>query len=176
MLPDRFGTERLILRPIEAADAGAIFSGYAQDAEVVRFLTFPPHRNLGDTESYIARCLATPASHARTYVLIGRVDRRLLGAFELRRPEPHRLDCGYVLARPWWGRGLMSEALTAVAEWAMAQPEIWRLGAVCDIENLASARVMEKAGLQREGILRRWILHPNIGTEPRDCCSYAITR
>src|SRR5437870_2945575 len=64
MLPDRFGTERLILRPIEAADAGAIFSGYAQDAEVVRFLTFPPHRNLGDTESYIARCLATPASRA----------------------------------------------------------------------------------------------------------------
>jgi RimJ/RimL family protein N-acetyltransferase len=94
----------------------------------------------------------------------------------LRRPEAHRLDCGYVLARPWWGHGLISEALTAVAEWAMAQPDIRRLGAVCDVENLASARVMEKAGLEREGILRRWILHPNISSEPRDCYSYAITR
>jgi len=176
MLPDRFGTERLILRPIESGDAGAIFAGYAQDPEVVRFLTFPPHRDRGDTETYIARCLATPPSRARTYVLIDRADRRLLGAFELRRPEPHRLDCGYVLARLWWRHGLMSEALTAVAEWAMAQPDIRRLGAVCDVENPASARVMEKAGLQREGILRRWILHPNISSEPRDCYSYAITR
>ena len=50
MLPDRFGTERLILRPIEAADAGAIFTGYAQDPEVVRFLTFRPHRDLGSLQ------------------------------------------------------------------------------------------------------------------------------
>jgi RimJ/RimL family protein N-acetyltransferase len=47
MLPDRFGTERLILRPIETGDAGAIFTGYAQDPDVVRFLTFPPHRDRG---------------------------------------------------------------------------------------------------------------------------------
>ena len=53
---------------------------------------------------------------------------------------------------------------------------IWRLGAVCDIDNRASARVMEKAGMQREGILRRWMLHPNISAEPRDCFSYATTR
>jgi ribosomal-protein-alanine N-acetyltransferase len=176
MLPERFATERLILRPIEAADAGAIFTGYARDPEVVRYLTFHPHRTLGDTETYIARCLATPASRARTYVLVGRAEGMLIGAFELRRPEPHRLDCGYVLARPCWGRGLMTEALTTVAEWAMAQREIWRLGAVCDIDNLASARVMEKAGLRQEGILRRWIMHPNISAEPRDCYSYAITR
>jgi ribosomal-protein-alanine N-acetyltransferase len=176
MLPDRFATERLILRPIEAGDAGAIFTGYAQDPDVVRYLTFRPHRDLGDTETYIARCLATPVSRACTYALIGREHGALLGAFELRWLEPHRLDCGYVLARPWWGRGLMTEALTAVAEWAMAQREIWRLGAVCDIDNLASARVMEKAGLRQEGILRRWIMHPNISAEPRDCLSYAITR
>ena len=52
----------------------------------------------------------------------------------------------------------------------------WRIGAVCDVENRASARVMEKAGLEREGILRRWIIHPNVGFEPRDCFSYAMVR
>src|ERR1700693_3186973 len=103
MLPDRFGTERLMLRPIETGDAGAIFTGYAQDPEVVRFLTFAPHRDRGDTETYIARCLATPPSRARTYVLIGRADRRLLGAFELRRPEAPRLRCGSGLAARLWG-------------------------------------------------------------------------
>jgi [ribosomal protein S5]-alanine N-acetyltransferase len=176
MLPDRFNTERLMLRPIEQGDAAAIFTGYAQDPEVVRFVSFRQHRSLADTDAYIARCLATPTSAARTYVLIERTGEALIGAFDLRRRDLHRLDCGYVMARSWWGRGLMTEALSAVAAWAMAQDAIWRLGAVCDIDNIASARVMEKAGLRREGLLRRWMLHPNISPEPRDCFSYAIVR
>jgi len=176
VLPDRLETERLILRPIARGDALAIFAGYAQDPEVVRYLSWRPHRRLAETESYIDRCLMAPGTRARTYALIGRADGRLLGAFELRGPEPHRLDCGYVLARPSWGRGLMTEALAAAARWAMDQSDIWRIGAVCDVDNFASARVMEKAGLAREGILRRWILHPNISPDPRDCFSYALAR
>ncbi|MBV8911854.1 MAG: GNAT family N-acetyltransferase, partial [Acetobacteraceae bacterium] len=50
------------------------------------------------------------------------------------------------------------------------------IGAVCDVENRASARVMEKAGLEREAILRRWLVHPNLGEAPRDCFSYAKVR
>jgi RimJ/RimL family protein N-acetyltransferase len=176
MLPDRLETERLILRPIARGDALAIFAGYAQDPEVVRYLIWRPHRRLIDTEAYIARCLAAPAVRSRTYALIDRIEMRLVGAFDLRRPEPHRIDCGYVLARPFWGRGLMTEALRAAAHWAMAEPEIWRIGAVCDAANIASARVMEKAGFAPEGVLRRWLVHPNIGPEPRDCLSYALIR
>jgi len=176
MLPDRFETTRLILRPIASQDATAIFTDYAQDPEVVRFLTWRPHQGLADTEAYIARCMAAQPDRSCTYTLIGRGDGRLLGAFELRRPEPHRLDCGYVLARAFWGRGLMTEALAEVTGWAMRQDAIWRIGAVCDEENRASSRVMEKAGLEREGVLRRWIIHPNVGFEPRDCFSYAMVR
>jgi RimJ/RimL family protein N-acetyltransferase len=176
MLPDRFETARLILRPIALQDAQAIFAGYAQDLEVVRFLIWRPHESIADTEAYISRCTAAPPDRSRTYALTGRADDRPLGAFELRRPEPHRLDCGYVLARDFWGRGLMTEALTQVALWAMRQTGIWRIGAGCDVENLASARVMEKAGLAREGILRRWIIHPNISSIPRDWLSYAKVR
>ena len=176
MLPDRFKTARLILRPIAPEDAPAIFTGYGQDPDVARFVTWRPHQDRADIAAYIARCVAAPAERSRTYALIGREAGRLLGAFDLRRPEPHRLDCGYVLARAEWGKGLMTEALSEVVRWAMQQHDIWRIGAVCDIENRASARVMEKAGLVREGILRRWILHPNISAEPRDCFSYARVR
>jgi len=176
MLPDRLETERLILRPIARGDALAIFAGYAQDPEVARYLIWRPHRRLTETEAYIGRCLAAASARSRTYALVGRTEGRLLGAFDLRRPEPHRIDCGYVLARPFWRRGLMTEALAAAARWALAEPEIWRIGAVCDTENLASARVMAKAGLAREGLLRRWLVHPNLGPEPRDCVSYALAR
>ena len=176
MLPDRFATARLILRPIARQDAPAIFAGYAQDLEVVRFVVWRPHQSLADTEAYVSRCLAAHPDRARTYAITRRADGRLLGAFALRRPESHRLDCGYVLARPFWGSGLMTEALTQVTLWAMRQNGIWRIGAGCDVENLASARLMEKAGLAKEGILRRWIIHPNISSEPRDWLSYARVR
>jgi [ribosomal protein S5]-alanine N-acetyltransferase len=175
-LPNKFETPRLVLRPIAAGDAPAIYAGYAQDAEVVRYLIWQPHRNISETEAYIADCLSAAAERECTYALTGRGDGSLLGAFALRRGPVHRLDCGYVLARAHWGQGLMSEALAAVADWAMAQPDIWRIGAVCDIDNRASARVMEKAGMRREGVLARWLIHPNIGPEPRDCYSYARVR
>lgn len=176
MFPDEFSAEHLLLRPIAPDDASAIFAGYAQDPEVLRHLSFRPHRDLADTEAYIARCLATPANTARTYVLVERADGGLIGSFQLRRRDVHRLDCGFVLARPRWGRGLMTEALSVVGNWAMAQDAIWRLGAVCDVDNLASARILEKAGMRREGVLLRWMMHPNISAEPRDCFSYAIVR
>jgi Acetyltransferase (GNAT) domain len=70
----------------------------------------------------------------------------------------------------------MTEVLAEVVNWALRQPSAFRIGAVCDVENIGSARVMEKAGLVREGLLRRWLIHPNVGNEPRDCFSYARVR
>ena len=71
---------------------------------------------------------------------------------------------------------MMTEALSEVPAWALRQPEIFRVGAVCDINNVGSARVLEKSGFAREGVLRRWLVHPNITDEPRDCYSYARVR
>ena len=176
MLPDGFLTARLILRPISPADAAPIFDTYAQDPDVTRFLTWRPHRTLAETEAYVTRCLATPSHLSRTYVLVGRQDKTIRGAFDLRQPEPYRLGYGYVLARPWWGQGLMTEALAEVARWALNREDIWRIGDVCDVENLASARVMEKAGMTPDGLLRRWTMHPNVSDEPRDCFSFAKVR
>ena len=176
MLPETFETARLILRPITRWDAASIFDSYAQDEAVTRFLIWRPHSSRSETRAYIDRCIATPQTVERTYILLGREDQVVRGAFALRQPAEHRLDCGYVLARRWWGQGLMTEALTRVADWALHQPSVFRIGAVCDIDNIASARVLEKAGFIREGLLRRWLLHPNISDEPRDCYSYARVR
>jgi len=70
----------------------------------------------------------------------------------------------------------MTEALAEVARWALNREDIWRIGDVCDVENLASARVMEKAGMTPDGLLRRWTMHPNVSDEPRDCFSFAKVR
>jgi RimJ/RimL family protein N-acetyltransferase len=70
----------------------------------------------------------------------------------------------------------MAEALKFAVDWALAQPEVFRAYAFCDTKNLNSARVMEKAGMLREGILHRWQVCPNIGCEPRDCIFCAKVR
>jgi ribosomal-protein-alanine N-acetyltransferase len=176
MLPDGFETSRLILRPIAPADSGAIFDTYAQDTEVTRFLTWRPHVTSENTDAYIAHCIAMSPDTARTYVLVGRDGHDVRGAFDLRRTAPHRLAFGYVLARRWWGQGLMTEALTQIVSWALRQDGVFRVDSVCDVENVGSMRVMEKSGLMREGLLRRWLIHPNVSDEPRDCFCYASVR
>jgi [ribosomal protein S5]-alanine N-acetyltransferase len=121
----------------------------------------------------LSACLA--ATDSRTYAITDRKG-ALIGALDLRRQAPWRMGFGYVLGRSAWGRGLMTEALTEVVGWALAQPGIWRIGDLVDCENMASVRVMEKAGLQREGLLRRFGVHPNISEEPRDCYIYGKVR
>ncbi len=156
------------------ADVRPIYDGYAQDPEVSRYLIWRPHQSVGQTEAYVKASLA--ATTYRTYALVQLADGEVIGAFDLRQTSPTCLGYGYLLARAFWGHGLMTEALTEVVDWALRQPPIWRIGDVCDVENVASARVMERAGLKCEGILRRWAVHPNLDEAPRDCFSYAKVR
>ncbi len=83
---------------------------------------------------------------------------------------------GFVVARLQWGRGYTTEAARPIIEWALAQPEVYRVSTVCDTENRASARVLEKIGMQLEGTLRRRDVHPNISAAPRDCLCYAAVK
>jgi RimJ/RimL family protein N-acetyltransferase len=86
------------------------------------------------------------------------------------------VNIGYVLARPFWGKGYMVEALQALIQWAMDQSDIYRVWAICDVSNISSTRVMEKSGMQKEGILRRWVKLPRFGDKPRDCFCYSIVK
>lgn len=70
----------------------------------------------------------------------------------------------------------MPEAPQAIIDWAFQQPTIYRVYATTDVENLASQRVLEKVGMQCEGTLRKYIIHPNISDIPRDSYMFAITK
>src|SRR5262245_6563227 len=161
-------TERLRLRPPGIEDTAAIFDQYAQDAEVTKYLTWHPHYDIEETQHFLRRCLSGwEQAAAFPWVICRKSDGRLIGMVEI-RPGGHKPDLGYVLAREFWGNGYAPEAVKAIVEWALAQADVWRVWAVCDVDNRASARVLEKVGMQRDGVLRRWIIHPNISAEPRD--------
>lgn len=175
--PALIETPHLVLRLPALTDAPAIYETYARDPEVTRYLIWRPHRSRADTEEFLRAHLARAATGSEefSWVLTLKENSQLVGMIAL-HPGAYRVGIGYVLGRAYWGRGLMTEAARALVDLALAQPDIFRVWAVCDVENLASARVMEKAGLTREGVLRRWSLHPNVSQEPRDCLCYAKVR
>ena len=106
---------------------------------------------------------------------ITRTDEELIGCIAA-RPKDNEIEIGYVLARKFWGQGLMPEASAAIVEWAFTEPAVSRVTALCDVENTASARALEKAGFHREALLERRSILPNISDEPRDCYQYAKNR
>lgn len=99
----------------------------------------------------------------------------LVAMFEA-RSNGSRVSYGYVVRMSSWGKGCASEVMRWLVRHALSHPAIFRAEAFCDIENAASARVMEKAGMACEGILRRYLRHPNISDDPRDCLVYAKVR
>ena len=174
--PKILKTERLRLRKAKLADAEAIFRQYAQDPEVTRYVSWRAHRNLEETREYVQMCLlAWDVGKAFHWVIESAEDKQVMGMI-IARVNAEKWELGYVLARTYWRQGYMTEALTAIIAWALKQKEIHRVWAVCDVDNKASARVMEKIGMEREGILKRWSLHPNLSAEPRDSFCYAITK
>ena len=70
----------------------------------------------------------------------------------------------------------MTEAIESFIKKIFKIKSIQRVWAVCDVENMASKRVMEKAGMKYEGLLKSWLVHPNMGPKPRDCYCLSIVK
>jgi RimJ/RimL family protein N-acetyltransferase len=175
--PEKIYTKRLLLRKPMMEDASPIYELYAQDLEVTRYLTFEPHQSINDTKTFLKRCLNNWKKNLSfPWTIIRQTDKQLLGMIEIVNIEQSGIQLGYVLAKPFWGNGYMTESLKMVIDWSLTQNDIYRVWAICDLENTASARVMEKAGMQKEGILRRWARLPNFGEKPRDCFCYSTVK
>jgi RimJ/RimL family protein N-acetyltransferase len=174
--PEIIETQRLMLRQPVMTDVEAIFTGYAQDAEVAKYLIWRPHENVEETRDFVRRCIsAWEERSSYPWIIKRKEDGRLIGMIE-GRIEGFGMNIGYVLARADWGRGYVPEAARAVIDWGLSQNGIFRIWALCDVDNFASARVMEKIGMQREGILRRCVIHPNVSDDPRDVYCYSIVK
>jgi len=84
-------------------------------------------------------------------------DRELIGTIGLSLGHDvyrHSAEVGYWLAEPFWGRGLATQALRAISEWGFASFGLLRIYAYVFVENVASKRVLEKAGYEFEGRMR----------------------
>ncbi|MEM9387451.1 MAG: GNAT family N-acetyltransferase [Pseudomonadota bacterium] len=145
----RIETERLILRGLENRDTDAFCEMMAND-EVARFIT-PQGKGIGRGDAW--RSMATVVGHwaLRGYGFFA-VEEKATGQFVGRvgpwQPEGWpALECGWTIARPYWGKGYASEAAIAGVRWIFAQqPELTRIISVIDPGNEASKAVARKIG------------------------------
>lgn len=175
--PETLHSERLLLQPPRREDAPEALAAYANDPEVTRYLTWPPYTDVEPLAKFLQQRADDWVNETGHYGYMIRLIQsgELIGSIGLRRDGAQAI-VGYVLGRRFWSQGYMTEALRTLLAWTDTQPDLFRTWAFCDVDNPASARVMEKAGMVREGILRRWHVAPNISREPRDCIVCARVR
>lgn len=171
----RIETARLLLRPLTLDDAADVFE-YARDDEVTRFMTWNTHQSIADSIAYLNSVLARYESNSPTpWGVILRATNRVIGGsgFVTIDEKDLRAEIGYVFARAYWGQGYATEAATAITQFAFGDLGFNRVEALCQVANVASARVMEKVGMSFEGILRQYSLDKD---KFRDLKIYSILK
>lgn len=150
-------TERLVLRDFDLADWQAL-DAILSDPLVTRSM----HFTTWDEEqrrTWLAQLAQEPLDPQRVaynWALTLRSDGLLIGWLGIGDPmhpaEAGTRECGYALARRFWGHGYMPEALRAVIAYEFSVLGTRRIMATCQLQNPASARVMQKSGMQYEGM------------------------
>ena len=153
----RIETDRLILRRFRLDDAEDMYANWASDPEVTRFLTWPTHSDVDVSKAVLADWIPKykdggffnwAMEYKDTGKVIGNISVvRLIESIDA-------AEMGYCMSQAYWGQGLMPEALRAVMDYLFDVVGLNRVAACHDANNPKSGRVMDKAGMKLEGILR----------------------
>ena len=170
-----FETNRLQLRPINVKDLDFMFENWTQELDIAKYMTWKPHQTKNETEQFIISCIEGWKNNSYTWIIEAKNTKEIMGSFAARK-DVYKLDIGYLLLKKYWGNGYMTEVIKSFIQKSFEIEGIYRVWAVCDSENGASKRVMEKSGMNYEGLLKSWLIHPNMGNEPRDCHCLSIVK
>jgi RimJ/RimL family protein N-acetyltransferase len=143
--PESIATARLVLRRGKPADADAVYE-YGSDPDVARYMDWRAHASAADATAILEDAARRwDSGEEYSWASTAKPDDRRIGSVSC-RVRGHSVDLGYVLSRDYWGRGYATEATRAIVEWVRSLEGVYRLWATCDVENTASARVLERSG------------------------------
>lgn len=154
----RLETERLILRRFEMEDSEALYVNVTSDSMVNKFLTWQLHNNISDTVLLLRGWMERYQDNERyCWAIELKETNQVVGviASPTVRNRTDTVDVTYCIGSQWWGKGLATEALQAVVDFFFKVVEVNRIEAGYDVNNPNSGRVMEKIGMQKEGIIRQ---------------------
>lgn len=161
-MPLLLETERLFLRPYELEDA-PIAQRLANDKELAN-TTFLPHPySLEDAKNWIRNHpQLIESKEAFPFAVIPKSDEELIGTMTLRVDKLHNKgELAYWIGKDYWGKGYAREASKRVIAFGFEEQKLNRIWAPVMSKNIASGKVMQKAGLKYEGTLKQDILRWN---------------
>ncbi|GIP43047.1 alanine acetyltransferase [Paenibacillus sp. J45TS6] len=151
-----FETERMILRRLDMDDLEEYFS-FSSDPLVSERTLWDRHESTEDTRVFLEKVQRSFVEKiAYRWAVIYKPERRLIGRIGfIHLDEIHSCaEIGYALSSRYWGKGITTEGLQEVIKYGISHMNINRIEGRCNVDNLSSARVMKKVGMQQEGILR----------------------
>ncbi len=154
-------TARLCLRPLRMTDASAL-SAYRSDPDIARYQQWTAPYTVQDAHTLIGELVeADPTTPGWfQYGLERRADRALVGDFGVHlHKNGQQADIGFTLAVEHQGVGYAAEAVRRLLDHLLVERGLHKVSAECDGRNLASARLLTRAGFRLEGRLRShtWI-------------------
>lgn len=167
-------TQRLILRDFVESDWPMVHK-YTSDREVVHYLTFGPNSE-EDTKNFLQREISLQGEEPRQHFALAvtlKAQKQLIGACRISTIDTDKKagSIGYCFTKQFWVQGYATEAALAVITFGFQKLGLHRIFANCHPANIASARVLQKIGMQQEGYLRE---HHWIKGEWQDSLLYAI--
>lgn len=174
MLPREIPLGRSLLRPWRWSDRAALLR-HANDRAVWRNLrdVFPHPYTEADADAWLGHAAGDPAPAGLWAIEVDGEAAGTIGLTPGHDVERWCWEVGYWLGQPFWGRGIVPEALRAVTEAAFREPGVIRVHAPVFSWNRQSMRALEKAGYRREAVLARGAIKD--GTVV-DRVVYAVTR
>ena len=170
-----FTTKRLIIRRLKVDDLEAIFE-HRSDPFTSRFIGRPA--TLADAQARITQAQSPWEGKEGERLMLAiecKESGLLFGElmFKFVSVEHKCGEVGYRLAHKHQGKGYAFEAASALIKEVFVQFEVSKLNAICAVDNIASWKLMEKLGMQREGRLRSYMTLPS-GTT--DCFTYGVLK
>lgn len=168
-------TERLLLRKLVMKDAQSVFNNWLSDERVSDNRVSPAHKQVSETTESLAKIVAKYESKNLCYWGIElKADGELIGEIDLYDFDSMTGNCevSYSIGYKWWNQGYGSEALKAVVEFGFDYMNVHKISAAHNTDNPASGRIMVKAGMEMEGIVRHMIR--NAKNQYKDCAIYGI--
>lgn len=163
----------IVLRPWRRDDLAALFAA-GQDPEVARWIHLAQPFDVVEAMRYLddAMALWRDGSGA-SFVILDRARDALVGAVTRFGPDGHGATVGLWLVAAGRGRGVGTRALRLILDWTFATTDVARVDCYIEAGNEPSMRMVERAGFQREGLLRAWEMGPD---GPIDCVVWSVVR
>lgn len=149
-------TDRLLLRRFRLDDVDDVYHNYGSDPKVNQYICFAPCQTREGAQSFVQMHMDKYDVDLDFYGWAVVLQNKVIGSVGLFHVDDTADACevGASLGSRWWGRGIVTEAVKALIDFAFHEIGAHRVYASHHIDNVGSGKVMLKSGMKREGIMR----------------------